>query len=478
MIFTLSCLALPLFVGFIIYLLPKFDRTLSLLVLLSSMAYALWLLLTDASFTLQLKDSFGVTLMVDSLSGYFILTNSLVNLGVLIYCWHEERKAFFYTQMVILFGSVNAAFVCNDLISFYVAVEVISIAAFLLIVYPRTDKSIWVGLRYLFVSNSAMLFYLVGAILVYKANLSFTYESLATSPPEAVTLILLGLLVKGGVFVSGLWLPITHSSAETPVSALLSGIVVKAGIFPLVRIALMLEDMALIIKVLALATAILGVIYAMFEEDVKRLLAFSTVAQLGFVLASPEVAGIYALSHGLVKSSLFLMTGGLPSKKFTVLKETGIDFHLWIGLVIASLSMSGAPFILGFPSKVLTLDNLSSWQFIPMNLVAIGTAICFAKFIFLPHENHNKFSPHNGFWGGIIFLLSSLVISNGFYLETYTVKNIVKSLIVIAIGWVIYLFIIEKVKIKLPQSLENLDNLIGVMCLTLFGLFWMLLPSI
>ncbi len=107
-------------------------------------------------------------------------------------------------QTIILHGSVNSAFACTDFISLYVALEVISIAAFLLIAYPRTDRLIWVGLRYLFTSNVAMLFYLVGAVLVYKATHSFAFAGLPKAPPEALALIFLGLLVKGGIFVSGL----------------------------------------------------------------------------------------------------------------------------------------------------------------------------------------------------------------------------------------------------------------------------------
>lgn len=95
-------------------------------------------------------------------------------------------------------GSVNAAFVCSDFLSLYVALEVISIAAFLLIAYPRTDRSIWVALRYLFISNTAMLFYLVGAVLVYQAHHSFAFAGLRGAPPEALALIFLGLLTKGG----------------------------------------------------------------------------------------------------------------------------------------------------------------------------------------------------------------------------------------------------------------------------------------
>jgi multicomponent Na+:H+ antiporter subunit D len=107
-------------------------------------------------------------------------------------------------QTIILHGSVNAAFACTDFISLYVALEVISIAAFLLIAYPRTDRAIWVGLRYLFTSNVAMLFYLVGAAAGLQSHHSFAFAGLREAPPEALALIFLGLLVKGGIFVSGI----------------------------------------------------------------------------------------------------------------------------------------------------------------------------------------------------------------------------------------------------------------------------------
>jgi multicomponent Na+:H+ antiporter subunit D len=251
--------------------------------------YALQLFVTQSPLTLQLLDNFGVTLIVDQLSGYFILTNALVTTAVILYCWRTDKTAFFYTQVVILHGSVNAAFVCADFISLYVALEVISIAAFLLIAYPRTDRSIWVALRYMFVSNTAMLFYLVGAVLAYQTNHSFGFRALRGAPPEALALIFLGLLLKGGIFVSGLWLPLTHSESETPVSALLSGVVVKAGVYPLVRCALLVEEVDPIVRIFGVGTALLGVVYAVFERDTKRTLAFSTVSQLGWILAAPAV---------------------------------------------------------------------------------------------------------------------------------------------------------------------------------------------
>ena len=292
---TIAWIALPFFVGFSIYLLPQLARYLALGVAIVSLGYGLQRILDLSPLNLQLLDSFGVTLLIDSLSGYFILTNALVTIGVILYCWHCQKTAFFYTQAIILHGSVNSAFICADFITLYVALEVISVAAFLLIAYPRTERSIWVGLRYLFVSNTAMLFYLIGAVLVYQANNSFAFAGLGQAPTEAIALIFLGLLTKGGIFVSGLWLPLTHSESETPVSALLSGVVVKVGIFPLVRCALILGEIDPIVRIFGVATALLGVGYAVFEKDTKRMLAFHTVSQLGFVLAAPEVGGFYAL---------------------------------------------------------------------------------------------------------------------------------------------------------------------------------------
>ena len=481
---TIAEIALPFFVGFVIYLLPQFSRWLALAIALISGIYALQLFLQPDPLNIQLLDSFGVSLIVDRLSGFFILTNALVTAAVVSYCWSTGKTAFFYMQIIILHGSVNATFVGADFISLYVALEVISVAAFLLITYPRTDKAIWVGLRYLFISNTAMLFYLVGALLVYKANGSFQYEGLTNSPPEAVALIFLGLLAKGGIFVSGLWLPLTHSESLSPISAMLSGVVVKAGVFPLVRCALLLEELDPVVRIFGVGTALLGVFWAMLEKDTKRTLAFSTISQLGFILAAPVVGGFYALTHGLVKSALFLIAGILPSRNFAELKDRGIDNKIWLVLAIASFSISGFPLLSGFGAKILTSKNLLPWQVIAMNVATVGTVITFAKFIFLPHgrvvqddgtakvEGANKIQP--GFWWAMMILVGGLIGANLVYYEAYTLANTVKPLITIVLGWLAYLAIFNKLVLKLPPAIEKLDNLIGVMSLMLILVFWMI----
>ncbi len=470
---TIAWMALPFLVGFVIYLLPKFDRYLALGIALVSSGYALQIFLERSPFEIQLLDNFGVSLTIDQLSGFFIITNALVTAAVILYCWDSDKTAFFYMQIIILHGSVNATFICADFISLYVALEVISIAAFLLITYARTDKSIWVGLRYLFVSNTAMLFYLVGAVLVYQAHHSFNFIGLRGAPIEAIALIMMGLLVKGGIFVSGLWLPLTHSEAQTPVSAMLSGVVVKAGVFPLVRCALMLEEIDPIVRFFGVSTALLGVGYAVFEKDTKRILAFHTISQLGFILAAPVVGGFYALTHGLVKSALFLIAGVLPSRNFKQLQYQPIDTQIWIALVIASFSISGFPLLSGFGAKVLTSKNLLPWQVIAMNIAALGTAISFAKFIFLPHQRSQaKSKTQPGFWWAMVILLGGLIAANVFYYQAYTFKNIIKPLVTIVIGWLAYLLIFKQSVIKLPKVMEEFTHLIGMMTVILILLFW------
>ncbi|MFM7363403.1 MAG: cation:proton antiporter [Cuspidothrix sp.] len=474
---TLTWIATPFFLGFIIFLVPKLNRHLTMWGTIASAAYGLQLFVEPSSITLNLLDSFGVTLVADKLSGYFILTNALVTAAVALYCWRSDKTAFFYAQMILVHGSLNAAFVCADFISLYVALEVSGIAAFLLIAYPRSDRSIWVGLRYLFVSNTAMLFYLVGAVLVYQTHHSFSFAGLKGSPPEALALIFLGLLIKAGIFVSGLWLPLTHSESETPVSALMSGIVVKASILPLLRTAFVSEEIDIIVRIFGVGTALMGVSYAMLEKDTKRMLAFHTISQLGFILAAPVVGGFYALTHGLVKSSLFLIAGSLPSRNFKELQNKPIHITIWIPLVIASLSISGLPLLSGFAAKSLSMKNLASWQSIAMNIAAVGTAISFAKFIFLPHTKaEEEQKTKSGFWISVIFLITGLFVANIVYLPAYEITNITKALLTIAAGWLGYHFIFKKLSISLPRVFEEFEHLIGVMSLTLILLFWMAFP--
>ncbi len=476
---TIAWLLLPFIGSLLVYWLPMMYRVMALLPCLVSVTYSAEIFLLPAPWHVILLDHFGVSIMVDQLSAFFILTNALVTLAVVLYSWTIIKSTFYFTQLMILHGSLNALFISSDFISVYVALELISIAAFLLIVHPRTDRAIWVGLRYLFVSNVAMLFYLIGTILVYQATHTFSFNGLAQASNEAKTLIFFGLLVKGGIFVSGLWLPFTHSESESPVSALLSGIVVKAGVFPIVRCALLFEEMDSIVRIFGVASTLFGVLFAMLEKDSKRLLAFSTISQLGFILAAPIVAGFYTLTHGLVKAALFLIAGVLPSRDLIYLRRHPIPIGIWTVLLLASSSISGLPFLSGFSAKVLTAQNLLSWQVIAMNLATLGTAIAFARFIFIPCSRSSNTGSHpeslktgTGFRLAMLLLLGGLALANIFYYQAYTQENSIKAVLTVGVGWLSYGLVFRRINFKLPVLIEEFEQQIGLMSLVLVFLFW------
>jgi len=161
--------------GFVIYLLPQLTRSLALVQGFFSLGYGLTLAVQPEPVRLRLLDSFGVGLFLDDLTSFLIITNALVTIAVIFTLWESDKTPFFFAQVLMLHGSINVAFASTDWISLYVALEVLGIAAFLLITYPGNERVIWVGLRYLFVSNVARVIYLVGAGSVYESHHSFDF---------------------------------------------------------------------------------------------------------------------------------------------------------------------------------------------------------------------------------------------------------------------------------------------------------------
>ncbi|QUS59498.1 cation:proton antiporter [Synechocystis sp. PCC 7338] len=467
-------ICLSLMAGFSGYLLPATVRFLTLAVCLLTLGLAYLGFTAPDVQSWVLLDSFGVTLQLDALAGYFLLTNALVTLAVLVYCWNTGRSAFFYAQLIILHTSLNSAFLCADFMSLYVALEVVAIAAFCLMTYPREPRIIWLGLRYLLLSNTAMLFYLIGVALVYTSNGSFAFSGLTEAPPEAIALIFLGLMTKGGIFLAGLWLPQTHGEAATPVSAILSGVVVKAGILPLLRCSMLSDELQMLVQGLGIITALFGVAYAIPAQDSKRTLAFSTVSQMGFILAAPVAGGFYALTHGLAKASLFLLAGSLPSREFKVLQKNPISFGFWVPLVLASSSIAGFPLLAGFEAKTLTLKGLPPWLAISLNVAAIGTAIIFCKFVFLRPSSTGKSLPTN-LSIALGLLLTALAVGNIVYWQAFTPINVLKAIVICGVGAGVYVLVVKKLGLKLPDAGEKVDHLIGMMSISLTLLFaWIL----
>jgi multicomponent Na+:H+ antiporter subunit D len=393
----ITWLLFPFAAAFVAALLPSFGRWLSLLAAASTLLVGAWAW-RGGSLQLNLIGELGVRLQVDQLAAPFLLLNGLVVLAVLLDRWRRLPPGPFLLLLPVLLGGLNSAFLAIDLVSLYVALEVVGITAFLLILQKREPHQLWIALRYLLISNSVMTLYLVGVALLYLQVGSFRITSLAELSTGdqglavILALVLVGLLTKSGLFLAGLWLPRTHAEAPAEVSALLSGVVVAGGLCPLLRLNAQLPGLQPLLAWVGLGSALLGLAYALLESDLKRLLAWSTLSQLGLVLLNPAVGGTYALAHGLAKAALFLVAGHVPSRRLASWARQPLAPALALPLLLASLSIAGAPLLLGFWSKqALFTPPLTGFPGLPaalagwlLPLLGVGTAAVYARLCWLP----------------------------------------------------------------------------------------------
>ena len=380
----------PFLAAFAAALLSSLARPLALLLALVSVGLGLALQAGAGPWSLELTGPLGVLLQIDRPAAPFVVLNGLVVLAVLLDGWRQSVPGPFLVVLLVLLGGLNSAFVAVDLVSLYVALEVVGIAAFLLILRQRGGLQLWIALRYLLIGNSVMTLYLLGVALLYLRTASFRLESLAIpvlgTGEQAVVLALLlvGLLTKAGVFASGLWLPRTHAEAPAEVSALLSGAVVAGGLCPLLRFSQALPMLQPLLLWLGLASALLGVLYALAESDLKRLLAWSTVSQVGLVILDPGVGGSYALAHGLAKAGLFLVAGKQANRDLRSWRLAPLPWHQAVPLWLGALSIAGAPPLLGFWAKQDLSRSLSGPASSLLFLAMVGTAAVYARLCLRP----------------------------------------------------------------------------------------------
>jgi multicomponent Na+:H+ antiporter subunit D len=348
---TIAWLLLPFLAAFLAALVPRLARALILLVVATTLAMALTAWQGWLPADLLLLGPLGVRLQLDPLASPLLLLTALVHGAVLLEGWGRDLEKSFLLLLLLLQGGIHSAIVASDLISIYVAQEVVGISTFLLLVQGNRAAQLWIGLRYLLIGNSVMLLYLLGAALVYREQGSFALAGLQQTSGIALALLLLALLTKAEVFLSGLWLPRTNAVAPAAVSALISGGVVCAGLAPLLRIAVAAESAGSLLRWIGLASALLGLIFALAERRVARLLAWSTISQMGMVLLVPAVGGLYALAHGLAKAALFLVIERLPAVSLEGWRTQAFPWRHAAPLLLASLSIAGAPPLLGVLAK-------------------------------------------------------------------------------------------------------------------------------
>lgn len=402
----------------------------------------------------------GVHLIINSNSKLMLLMVSVVFLSVIVNSLKKNYNYNFYFFSLVFLASVNASMISYDLFNIYVVIELASLSAYLLIGYKQKKVQLWASLKYLVLSSVALNFYLLGIGILYAYNRTFDISNLRIVPEISIVFILSGLLAKSGIFFMSMWLPLAHSQAETEVSALLSGIFVKIGAFQIIKL-LSLNSFATarpFVSFVAIVSSIVGVIYAFNEKNSKKILAYSTLSQMGFVLSGISFANIlHMFNHGIFKSLLFLTVGDsvedYSKKTIQELKEQKIPLLRNIALKIAVFGIIGMPFLSGFVSKTMIEHEATITAKIGLSIAAIGTTATFWKFTNFRSIKVASMKVHE-YLGYLIltFFIISVGISGSSKMEF---KDILKSVALILAGIVVYKIFRP---VKFSKSFEKLDN--------------------
>ncbi|QYZ67989.1 MAG: oxidoreductase [Gammaproteobacteria bacterium (ex Lamellibrachia satsuma)] len=325
----------------------------------------------------------GIDLYADGLSLLMLMVTAGVGLGISAYSTgYFERKssALFWPLWLFLWAALNALFLSADIFNLYVTLELLGLAAVALVALAGGADALTSAMRYLLVSLLGSLFYLLGVALLYHSfgsvDIAILAQRMEPSPTvwAAVGLMSAGLLLKTALFPLHFWLPPAHASAPAPVSALLSALVVKASFYILLR--LWLEVFPLgnvafgqLLGLLGAAAVLWGGIQALRQTRLKLLIAYSTVAQLGyFFLAFPLETGtawkgsLYLLlSHALAKAAMFMAAGNImrfgEHDRIADLDRVAHRLPLTVtAFALAGISIIGLPPSGGFIGKWLLLD--------------------------------------------------------------------------------------------------------------------------
>ena len=369
------------------------------------------LLLTDAlvivalftaygtSYTLfTLADGLPLLFAVDELSVLFavlaLIVMTCAGFFSFVYMKHEQKAHRYYGFYLIVFAVLNALCFAGNLITFYLFFEILTLSSMPLVLHNGSREAVMAGLKYLFYSLCGAYMALLGIYFVYRYSGTLTFtaggvvlQSPAASAvgltvnPSAVSLLLIGFGVKAGMFPLHAWLPAAHPVAPAPASAVLSAVIVKAGVLALIRTVYYIFGASFlrgtwvqtVWLTLTLVTVFMGSMLAYREPVLKKRLAYSTVSQLSYILFGLAVMDVqsvngsllHVLAHGLIKASLFLCAGAIiyttGRTRVDELRGIGKEMPLTMWCyTIVSLGLIGIPPTGGFISKWhLALGSLS-----------------------------------------------------------------------------------------------------------------------
>jgi multicomponent Na+:H+ antiporter subunit D len=388
----------------------------------------------------------GIDWYADGLTILLLLMSAAVMAPTSLYAWsylnHESKTKDngsgqstitherFWPLWFFLWASLNALFLSADIFNLYVTLELLSLSAAMLMTLSNQSASLTAGMRYLLVSLLGSLVYLLGVGFLYAAYGTLDLATLShvtvsgSQTWVAMALMTVGLLLKTGLFPLHIWLPPAHANAPSPVSAILSGLVVKASFYLLLRLWFQVFNPHLstsagqFLGVLGAGAIVWGSLQAFRQDRLKLLVAYSTVAQIGYLFllfpltGTASVAetawsgGIYqALAHALAKASMFLAAGNimlaLGHDRISELDGIGQTRPMSLfAFGLSGISLMGLPPSGGFVAKWLLLNaawDSGHWWWAGIilggGLLTAGYIFSVLKRAFAAPTDHTEFRP-------------------------------------------------------------------------------------
>jgi multicomponent Na+:H+ antiporter subunit D len=330
----------------------------------------------------------GITLVVDRLSALMLLVSAIVLLAVVFYAIGQgirdgdERQpvSIFLPTYLVLSAGVCTAFLAGDLFNLFVGFEVLLSASFVLLTIGASADRVRAGIAYVMVSMVSSLIFLVGLALIYAATGTLNMAELSVrldgvpagtrSAMFAVLLVAFG--IKAAVFPLSAWLPDSYPTAPAPVTAVFAGLLTKVGVYAIIRAHSLLfpgGTLDHVLMVAALLTMIVGILGAMAQSDIKRLLSFTLVSHIGYMvfgIALSSALGMsgaiyYVAHHIVVQTTLFLVVGLIERQAgaSTLQRLGGLAAAsplLAMVFMVPALNLGGIPPFSGFIGKVSLLE--------------------------------------------------------------------------------------------------------------------------
>ncbi len=351
---------------------------------------------------------FGIELEIRGLAWVATLTDVVIATAAWLQTRRSDRfDSYFYVFFFMALFSLQGTLYTKDLFNLFIWFEVLSLASFALIAYDGQLSARLAALRYLLMSSLSVVAFLLGVWVLYYYTGTLSMDLFAGALEElsetgsrqavglALALVTGGILTRAAIIPFHTWLPEAHAAAPYPVSALLSGFVIKAPTLALWRILDYISFPALysLLIWIGAASALIGVVAAMSQKDAKKLLGYHSISQMGYIVAAFGMGGgagkaaalFFIIGHALFKSLLFLTVGEVTeragSRDVYSLRGLGRRYPLQTALyAVAALSITGIPLFAGYTAKLTVSKALgshpASWL---LFAAGIGTVASFLK---------------------------------------------------------------------------------------------------